>query len=137
LKLFVDTWGWLALAEPLDRKHQAALQCYQEYSRSGRVVTSNYVLDETITLLFLRLRFDAAYGFSRAVLDSSFVAVETVTEARVRSAFELRRRFADKPNISFTDLTSIAIMTELKIVDILTADAHFAHVGLGFQLLPN
>jgi len=137
LKLFVDTWGWLALAEPLDRKHAAARQCYEEYSRSGRVVTSNYVLDESLTLIFRRLRFDVAYNFSKAVLESSFVAVETVTEARFRSAFELRRRFADKPNISFTDLTSIVIMTELKMVDILTADAHFAQVGLGFQLLPN
>jgi len=137
LKLFVDTWGWLALAEPLDRKHAAARQCYEEYSRSGRVITSNYVLDESLTLIFRRLRFDVAYNFSKAVLESSFVAVETVTEARFRSAFELRRRFADKPNISFTDLTSIVIMTEFKMVDILTADAHFAQVGLGFQLLPN
>jgi uncharacterized protein len=137
LKLFVDTWGWLALAAPLDGKHAAALRCYEEYSRSGRVVTSNYVLDESLTLMFRRLRFDAAYSFSKAVLESSFVAVETVTEARFRSAFELRRRFSDKPNISFTDLTSMVIMTELKMADILTADAHFAHVGMGFQLLPN
>jgi uncharacterized protein len=137
LKLFVDTWGWMTLAEPLNRKHAATRQCYEEYSRSGRVVTSNYVLDESLTLIFRRLRFDAAYNFSKAVLESSFVAVETVTEARFRSAFELRRRFSDKPSISFTDLTSMAIMTELKMTDILTADAHFAHVGLGFQLLPN
>jgi predicted nucleic acid-binding protein len=133
----MDTWGWLALAEPLDRKHAAALRCYEEYSRTGRVVTSNYVLDETLTLIFRRLRFDAAYSFSKAMLASSFVAVESVTEARFRRAFELRGRFADKPDISFTDLTTIAIMTELKMTDILTADAHFAHVGLGFQLLPN
>ncbi|MFZ3214646.1 MAG: PIN domain-containing protein [Candidatus Acidiferrales bacterium] len=137
MKLFVDTWGWMTLAEPLNREHAAALQCYEEYSRSGRVVTSNYVLDESLTLIFRRLRFDAAYNFSKALLESSFVAVETVTEARFRSAFELRGRFADKPNISFTDLTSIVIMTELKMADILTADAHFAHVGMGFQLLPS
>ena len=137
MRLFVDTWGWMTLAEPLNRKHAAAVQCYEEYSRSGRVVTSNFVLDESLTLIFRRLRFDVAYNFSKAVFESSFVAVETVTEARFRSAFELRRRFADKPNISFTDLTSIVIMTELKMVDILTADEHFAHVGLGFQLLPN
>jgi uncharacterized protein len=137
LKLFVDSWGWMTLAEPLDRKHAAARQCYENYSRSGRVVTSNYVLDESLTLIFRRLRFDAAYNFSKAVLESSFVTVETVTEARFRSAFELRRRFSDKPNISFTDLTSIVIMTELRMADILTADAHFAQVGLGFQLLPS
>lgn len=137
MRLFVDTWGWMTLADPLTSRHAAALECYEEYSGSGRVFTSNYVLDESLTLLFRRLRFDAAYRFSKAVLESSFVAVETVTEGRFRAAFELRRRFSDEPNISFTDLTTIVIMTELKMADILTADAHFAHVGLGFQLLPN
>jgi uncharacterized protein len=42
----------------------------------------------------------------------------------------------DKPRISFTDLTTMIIMTELEVVDILTADVHFTHVGLGFRLLP-
>ena len=133
----MDTWGWLTLAEPLANRHAAALRCYEEYSQSGRVVTSNFVLDESLTLIFRRLRFDVAYNFSKAVFESSFIAVEAVTEARFRKAFDLRRRFADKPNISFTDLTSMAIMTELKLTDILTADEHFAHVGLGFHLLPS
>jgi predicted nucleic acid-binding protein len=38
--------------------------------------------------------------------------------------------------MALTDLSSMAIMTELKVTDILTADAHFQQVGLGFRTLP-
>ncbi|MEH2425563.1 MAG: hypothetical protein V7K48_33110 [Nostoc sp.] len=48
----------------------------------------------------------------------------------------LRSKFIDKPLISFTDLTSMVVMQEFGIRTILTADAHFTHVGMGFQLVP-
>ena len=48
----------------------------------------------------------------------------------------LRLKYLDKPQISFTDLTSILIMQEFNIYRILTEDAHFTQVGLGFQLEP-
>ncbi|MCL5995064.1 MAG: hypothetical protein M1546_03285 [Chloroflexi bacterium] len=48
----------------------------------------------------------------------------------------LRLKFSDKPDISFTDLTSMVVMTELGITQIMTADAHFTHVGMGFQCVP-
>ncbi|MCV3214470.1 hypothetical protein OGM63_13265 [Plectonema radiosum NIES-515] len=45
-------------------------------------------------------------------------------------------KFLDKPLISFTDLTSMVVMQECKITTILTKDAHFTHVGMGFELVP-
>ncbi len=138
MKLFVDTWGWLVLADRNDPLHQRAVRCYEEYSqRFGRVLTSNFVLDETFTLLFRRRPFEEARRFAQGILKSSFIGVEVVTETRFQKAFELRGKFSDKPKISFTDLSSMAIMTELKLSDILTADAHFVHVNLGFRTLPN
>lgn len=48
----------------------------------------------------------------------------------------LRSKFLDKPLISFTDLTSMVVMQECKITTILTQDAHFTHVNMGFELVP-
>jgi predicted nucleic acid-binding protein len=55
---------------------------------------------------------------------------------RFTRAWALRKQLDDKPNISFTDLTSMVIMQERHIVQVLTEDAHFAQVGLGFSLVP-
>jgi CII-binding regulator of phage lambda lysogenization HflD len=47
-----------------------------------------------------------------------------------RAVKNLRKRYKDKPYISFTDLTSIAIINEMNIIDVLTDDDHFLQVGL-------
>lgn len=137
MKLFVDTWGWLVLEDRKDPLHERAVRCYEEgHRKSGRVLTSNFVLDETFTLLFRRRPFDEAWRFANGVTSSPSIGVELITESRFRKGFDLRKEFFDKPKISFTDLTSMALMSELKLTDILTADAHFTQVGLGFNTLP-
>jgi predicted nucleic acid-binding protein len=137
LKLFVDTWGWLALADRSDAKHERAADCYRERSKLSRhVVTSNFVLDELLTLLFLRLPFAEAARYANAILASPAVTTEMVTRERFQKAMEFRMKFADKPKISFTDLTSMVIMKELGISEVMTADGHFVQVGLGFRILP-
>jgi predicted nucleic acid-binding protein len=137
LKLFVDTWGWLALADRSDSRHQSAANFYAQRSRrSGRIFTSNFVLDEFLTLLFNRRPFAEASRFAKALLASPFVTVEEVSRERLGAALELRFKFSDKPKISFTDLTSMVIMREFGIVDVMTADNHFRQVGLGFHTLP-
>jgi predicted nucleic acid-binding protein len=137
LKLFVDTWGWLALADRNDTKHGLAADCYRERSKLRRnVVTSNFVLDELVTLLFLRLPFAEAARFANAVFASHAVATELVTPERFKAAMGLRLKFADKSKISFTDLTSMVIMKELGVSEVLTADSHFVQVGMGFHILP-
>ncbi|MBM3335460.1 hypothetical protein FJY63_12440 [Candidatus Sumerlaeota bacterium] len=46
------------------------------------------------------------------------------------------RRFEDKPKISFGDPTSMVVMRELGVRDIVTGDQHFAQVSVGFRLVP-
>ena len=137
MKLFVDTWGWIALANRAEPEHSRTVECFERSKQAaGLVWTSNFVLDETFTLLFLRSRPTEALSFASRLMHSPSIRVETVTEERFRNSFELRMRFVDKPKISFTDLTSMSIMKELDIENVLTADAHFMQVGLGFRRLP-
>jgi predicted nucleic acid-binding protein len=136
----VDTWGWIAVHDRSEKLHTPAVRCLEERMRArGRVITSDYVLDELITNLFGRRPFEEAWRFVEGLLagaESRFVTIERVTESRFRTALEMRDRFRDKPRISFTDLTSMAIMQELRISDVLTADVHFSQVGLGFRRYP-
>jgi predicted nucleic acid-binding protein len=62
--------------------------------------------------------------------------MERVISERFAMAWELRKQFQDKPGISFTDLTSMAIMRDLGISHVLTADEHFIQVGMGFFRVP-
>jgi predicted nucleic acid-binding protein len=137
VKLLIDTWGWLVLEDSRDPSHQAASRTYTEAVRtSGDVFTTNFVLDETISLLFRRRPFEEAVRFTRGLLTSPSIGIEEITPARFRKAFDLRLMFRDKPEISFTDLTTMIVAQDLKVTDILTGDRHFIQAGLGFRLLP-
>ena len=59
-----------------------------------------------------------------------------MTPERFEKAIAMRYRFQDKPRISFTDLTSMVVMSEQRIEEILTEDDHFLHVGMGFRKVP-
>lgn len=59
MKLFIDTWEWLALRDNREAGHKEVETFYSDFrNNSGTVYTSEYVLDETLTLLFKRLSFD-------------------------------------------------------------------------------
>ncbi len=138
--VFVDTWGWLTLRDKSETRHAEVSDYYRRARlESRRIITSDYVLDETITLLFRRLPFSQARN-SVDLIDQAiaqgYLTIETITQHRFESAKQLRYQYDDKPLISFTDLTSMVVMSDLGIEDILTADAHFSHVGMGFNLRP-
>lgn len=81
-----------------------------------------------ITLLFRREAFEEAVRFMEGIFQASEggqLTVERITSDRFASAWRLRKRFQDKPRISFTDLTSMAIMKEREITKVLTEDEHF------------
>ena len=102
-------------------------------------MTSDYVLDETITRLFSRRPFHEAATFCSALLrasDQGTLTIEPITGQRFRAAYELRLRYQDKPKISFTDLTRFVVMRELRIQHVLTRDTHFQQTQMGFITLP-
>ena len=58
MAIFIDTWGWLTLRDRRETRHRDVDHFYRELRRRrDSVYTSDYVLDETITLLFRRLPF--------------------------------------------------------------------------------
>lgn len=138
--VFIDTWGWLALGHRRDALHQEVRAFYEALQKEGSLCyTTDYVLDETITLLFRREVFEEAIRFMEGIFQSAAerrLIIERVTSERFSSAWKLRKQFQDKPKISFTDLTSMAIMEEKGIKSVLTEDEDFLQVGMGFQKAP-
>jgi uncharacterized protein len=138
--LFVDTWGWLVLANDRDPSFAAVVELRRQSAKSGQLwVTTDYILDETITRLFAATPFPKAQSFCDAIFHSQRLGVlvlEQVTVERFQRAYKMRLRYRDKPRVSFTDLTSFTVMRELGIRQVLTADAHFLQAGHGFQCLP-
>jgi uncharacterized protein len=137
-RLFVDSWGWLVLANDRDPAFPrvAALR-RASLKRPGGWVTTDYVLDETITRLFLTAPFAAATRFVEAIFAASRTGtldIERVTPERFTQAWKLRLRYSDKPRFSFTDLTSFVVMRELGLRRVITGGAHFTHAGPGFAL---
>jgi len=139
-RIFVDTWAWLALSNRKDAHHEFAKKEYEEIKEEGyRIVTSDYVLDEVITALFRNVAFANAVQFVEylfATIKGNQIKVERITEARYKAAWSLRKKYQDKPDISFTDLTSFVLMQELVINRVFTGDAHFEEINLGFEILP-
>jgi uncharacterized protein len=139
--IFIDTWGWLTLNDAGERRHKEVATLYQNLiTQKTPIYTSTFVLDETFTLFFKRLNsFQAKQAMlllSEAFSTAQFQLIQ-INEFRFTQTQMLRLKYLDKPQISFTDLTSMLIMKEFNIYRILTEDAHFTQVGLGFQLEPN
>jgi predicted nucleic acid-binding protein len=138
--VFIDTWGWLAIGHQRDPFHKEVVEYYQKLQEDKiRIYTSDYILDETITLLFRREKYEDAVKFMGGIFQSSergYIIIDKINAPRFSSAWELRKSFKDKPLISFTDITTMVIMQERGIKYILTKDDHFKHVGMGFQIVP-
>ncbi len=123
-----------------ERHHQQVSQFYRDIRKASvDIVTTDYVLDEVYTVLFKRVPFENAQTaletLSQAI-EHGYVTLEWMTPERFEVSRALRLKFQDKPDISFTDLTSMAVMQELGILEIVTGDGHFTHVGMEFMLRP-
>jgi len=138
--VFVDTWAWLALSNRKDVHHELARKSYEEVKAAGyRLVTSDYVLDEVITALFRNVIFASAVQFIESLFTATSndqIKLERITETRFKVAWLQRKKYQDKPDISFTDFTSFVLMQELVINKVFTGDSHFESVNLGFEIIP-
>lgn len=133
-RIFVDTAGWMSMADGSDRLHKDAVTVRDDWMREGGVlITTDYVVDEALTLVRMRLGIDAAERWWSQVSESPRVRMEWVHGERVSKALVWFFRWRDK-SFSFTDCTSFVVMRELRIRKALTGDRHFADAG--FEVLP-
>lgn len=133
--VFVDTSAFKALVDSSDDFHQEALKFWDHLSQAQRSIwTTNYILDETYTLLRARLGKEAAFNFRKQLFASwGFKRPQRVL---VRDELEAWKYFVKLlgRGTSFTDCTSFAVMKRLGLKEVFTFDRDFARAG--FRVLP-
>jgi predicted nucleic acid-binding protein len=130
-RAFVDTSAWFAYANRLDPDHtriRTVLRTFQ-----GRLVTSNFVFDETVTLCLYRLGHQVAATVGAVLLDPTVVNLLRLPPDDEQRAWALFLARPDK-TYSYTDCTSFVLMRRLRIQRAIALDADFQREG--FVLLP-
>jgi predicted nucleic acid-binding protein len=124
--IFIDTSAWYALSSMRDVNYQDAIRTLS--SLRERLVTSDYVVDETLTLLQSRGERLHALKFGAKVIDGAFAEIITVHKHDFDRAWEVFQRCNDK-GWSFTDCTSLVVMQRLGIQRAFAFDDHFRQFG--------
>jgi predicted nucleic acid-binding protein len=134
--VFVDTSGFLALWDAGDQHHGAAVRLQSDLTRKRRrFLTTDYIVDETATLLLVRHSHAAATDFLDSISSSGALCLEWVGQDRFFLACTRFRHHSDK-EWSLTDCVSFTVMQELRIRDAFTTDRHFLQAGFNALLRP-
>ena len=128
--VFVDTGGWMACADRSNPVHTACTSARDATLEAGRIlVTTDFVVDETMTLIRIRLGLAAANAWWQQIDGSRRLRWERVESDRFERARQLFVQYRDK-DLSFTDCTSFAVMRELRVTTVITTDDHFRQVDV-------
>ena len=132
MRLFLDTSAFVAIEDLDDANHRRAVE-FRERIRRGETPfrslhTSNYVVDETLTLLRFHCGHHVAVTFRRSLETSKLVGVLWVTDALEEAAWNVFEKRSEK-EYSFTDCTSFALMDAEAIRNAFTFDEHFSQQG--------
>jgi len=127
--VFVDTSGFYALLVKRDDRHQQAGRFLKEARRrKARFLTTDYVLDETATLLKARGHGHLVPVLLESVFSSAVCAVDWTDPEQFRTACDFFVKHEDHP-WSFTDCLSFVVMKRRRVREALTKDAHFREAG--------
>jgi len=124
--IFTDTSAWYALVDKDDQDHQAAKAFMQKLTLP--LITTNFVVDETITLLRYRLGHHMAAEVGRKLWAEELAQLIFINRATERRAWHLFLKYGDH-RFSFTDCTSFVVMEQLGLTEAFVFDRDFESYG--------
>jgi predicted nucleic acid-binding protein len=125
--IFVDTGAWFARFVPDDPDHSRVLSWFAE--NNELLVTSDYCVDETLTLLAARKRPKLAIEAGRELFDETLARLNYLTRDQIERAWIVFQQRAPA-GWSFTDCTSKIVIEDLSVTKAATLDRHFAQFGI-------
>jgi len=131
MSVFVDTGVFVAFENTSDSHHEAARDLVKAAAarRFGDVFTSDYVLDEAVTLALARTRrVDAAVSVGNLILGTGplgrFAGLAYVSPRVFLRSWSRFGRLASR-GLSFTDCTSLEIVRTMGINEVMSFDRDF------------
>jgi predicted nucleic acid-binding protein len=132
--VFVDSFAWIAAINKSDNYHEISLRILEELlNRQAKLVTTNYVVVETINAL-------SKVEFRRTVIEfidklgkSPRVQIVKITDEIYNNAWTLYQQRMDK-DWGITDCTSFEVMRMFNIERAFTSDKHFEQAGYSLMV---
>ena len=114
----------------VDENHKNAAAIYESLKKSRTIIfTSDYILDETLTLTMARENHTQSIAAGKALFESSVIKIVYVAPEYLQASWELYQKYRDK-RFSFTDVTSLVITKVFGIKKIFGFDREFEKVGM-------
>ncbi|MFH1106366.1 MAG: PIN domain-containing protein [Candidatus Micrarchaeota archaeon] len=125
--IFVDTSIFIAAARANDPSHAQGLALIQRAKREGEtLITSDHVLDETVTYLQAKGGKERASEAGRQMLRLEKLQMEYNSPPRTDAALRIVGKI---DGMSFCDALSIVVMQELGIRTIYSFDSDFDKIA--------
>ena len=90
----IDTSAWYAYIDKSDTEHAAAVKLVKDLDRP--LITSNYIFDEVLTLVKLRMGYHVAINLGQKLLNQDVAGLVRLTKADESRAWEIFVQYEDK-----------------------------------------
>lgn len=132
-RIIVDTSAWIAFILSNEKLHKEMVDFFSRERDAGTIfVTSNDIVDETVTRLIYDSRLEVAQKFISLMQESvqKKVLAQLWTDEEIQAeAFAILDKFSDH-KLSLTDATTVAIVNRFNLDGVLTLDGHFKEIGI-------
>jgi uncharacterized protein len=126
--LLVDTSGFFALLNRREPTHKAAARIFAQRGASAVLLTSEYVLVETATLVRARGTPRMEQDFFALLDDCKRIRIAWTSFPFFKRTRDFFLKHQDK-GWSFVDCASFVLMQEEGLRDALSTDKHFKQAG--------
>lgn len=127
--IFLDSSFFKALIDIKDEFHTQAVKIWKIIAdQDVNFITTNYILDETFTLIRVKCGLQAVTDF-RERLSAGLKRMKIIRVLLTDEEKAWKWFLKDWSNLSFTDCVSFAVMERLELKRVATFDHHFSKAG--------